>query len=49
MNLPSACSLQSFIYCILYYRAENNHIPVEKRVLLIIRFVRDLAIVEGKL
>jgi len=49
MNFPSACTLQSFIYCTLYYRAENNRIPEEKRVLLVIRLVRDLAIVEGKL
>lgn len=51
MNVPSACTLQSFIYCTLlvYYRAENNHIPEEKRVLLIIRFVLGLATVEGKL
>jgi hypothetical protein len=35
--------------CPKYYREENNHIPEEKTVLLVIRFVRDLANVQRKL
>jgi hypothetical protein len=49
MHFLSAYIFQSFIYCTLYYREKNNHIPEERRVLLVIRTVLDLAIVEAKI
>jgi hypothetical protein len=49
MHFLSSYIFQSFIYFTLYYREINNHIPEEKRVLLVIRIVRDLATVEAKI
>jgi hypothetical protein len=48
MNFLSAHTLQFYLLLIILPR-KNNHIPEEKRVLLVIRVVRDLAIVEAKI